>query len=80
MNEQSRMNRSLLKEIVLEQKTLFAQQDASITRTQLSRALQTLSIRQITIITGIRRCGKSILLKQMASTLGFNKIHCLVEN
>jgi predicted AAA+ superfamily ATPase len=77
MNERSFIDRALLKEIVLEQKSLFVEYDTGVPRLQLNQTLKTLEIGLVTIITGIRRCGKSTLLAQVAQHVGFAHVHYL---
>jgi predicted AAA+ superfamily ATPase len=60
------MDRNQLKEIVLEQKETFEKPLDIVPRTISKNAI---SSPKITVITGIRRCGKSTLLRQFAMSL-----------
>ena len=57
------MDRNQLKEVVLEQKEIFEKSLDIVPRTISKNAI---SSPKITVITGIRRCGKSTLLRQIA--------------
>jgi predicted AAA+ superfamily ATPase len=59
------INKSIIKEVVLEQNDLFRKKGIYLERAISDAALKT---KKIFIITGIRRCGKSTLLKQLAGS------------
>ncbi len=61
------MQKSLLKEIVLEQEKDREGIDTGIPRLVLSAALRCTSLPHAVIISGVRRCGKSTLLNQVIS-------------
>jgi len=70
MNEQKILNRSLLKEIVLEQKQELRNMPRGVPRAQLTPVADFFrSSSQILIIQGVRRCGKSTLLAQFLDAL-----------
>ena len=58
-----KMEKNQLKEIILEQKNTF-EKDLEIIPRQIPT--NAISSQKITVITGIRRCGKSTLLRQIA--------------
>lgn len=57
------INKNIIREVVLEQNELFRKKGVYLQRFFYEDALKT---KKIFIITGIRRCGKSTLLKQIA--------------
>lgn len=57
------MEKNQLKEIIIEQKNTF-EKDLNIVSREISQ--NAISSPKITVITGIRRCGKSTLLRQIA--------------
>lgn len=59
------MNKSLLKEIVLEQENHRQNVDSGIQRQALSAALKHASLPHTVVVSGVRRCGKSTLLNQV---------------
>lgn len=61
------MDKNLLKEIVLEQAKSFGNKKDIVYRAVTPEFLKT---KKISIITGIRRCGKSTLMKQIAEEGG----------
>jgi len=69
MNEQNTLTRSILKEIVLEQQQELALQPRGIPREQLAALISLFNTPQVTIVTGVRRCGKSTLLTQLIDSL-----------
>jgi len=67
------MNKDILKEIVSEQAESFAKDKGAFNGDRvLTRAVapEFLKTKKISIITGIRRCGKSTLMKQIADSGG----------
>lgn len=76
MNEQI-LNRSLLKEIVLEQKEEFLRAPRGVTREKLQDLIAEFDKPQVTIIKGVRRCGKSTLLAQLVDSIPNLKFHYL---
>lgn len=76
MNEQI-LNRSLLKEIVLEQKEEFLHSPRGVARAKLQDLIVEFDAPQVTIIKGVRRCGKSTLLAQLIDFLPSQKFHYL---
>lgn len=63
------MQKSLLKEIVLEQEKDRQDIDAGIPRKALSVALRNAILPHAVVVSGVRRCGKSTLLNQIISDL-----------
>jgi len=63
------MQKSLLKEIVLEQEKDRQDIDAGIPREALSVALRHATLPHAVVVSGVRRCGKSTLLNQIISDL-----------
>ncbi|MFH0875090.1 MAG: ATP-binding protein [archaeon] len=59
------MDINLLKQVIVEQKTYFEQDGDFVNRDALSQVKKFIDLPQALIISGIRRCGKSILLKQI---------------
>ena len=63
------MQKTLLKEIILEQEKDRQDIDAGIPRAALSVTCQHASLPHAVVVSGVRRCGKSTLLNQVISTL-----------
>lgn len=63
------MQKTLLKEIILEQENDRRDIDAGIPRDALSTASQHASLPHAVVVSGIRRCGKSTLLNQVINNL-----------
>lgn len=59
------INKNIIKEVVFEQNSQFRKKDIYLERFIRGDVLKT---KKIFIITGIRRCGKSTLLKQLAGS------------
>ncbi len=59
------MNKSLLKEVILEQKNIIDDTDVGVSRESLSQIEKYLKLSHSIIISGIRRSGKSTLLSQI---------------
>ena len=59
------MQKAILKEVILEQEKDRQNVDASIPRTVLDKALKYASLPHAVVVSGIRRCGKSTLLRQV---------------
>ncbi len=57
------MNKEIIKQLVLEQQELFNQKERIIKRPLQENILKS---KKIIVITGVRRCGKSTLLKQIS--------------
>ncbi|MBU2637284.1 MAG: ATP-binding protein [Bacteroidetes bacterium] len=66
------MQKSLLKEIILEQEKDRQDIDVGIPRTALSVALRHATLPHAVVVSGLRRCGKSTLLNQIINDL-YNK-------
>ncbi len=75
MNEHNRITRQALKSLVLEQRTRVVSQSQGVRRQLLDKVVQKVKTGQVVVVTGIRRCGKSTLLRQYALTLGWDKVH-----
>jgi predicted AAA+ superfamily ATPase len=63
------VSREVLRSVVIQQKARLAQRGGYIERTILTRVLEAFDDNRVLIITGIRRCGKSTLLKQVMDTM-----------
>ena len=63
------MQKSLLKEIILEQEKDRLGIDAGVPRTALTAALKFASLPHAVVVSGVRRCGKSTLLTQVIDHL-----------
>ena len=59
------MNKELLKQILLEQREVILNKDFGIERQVLADLSEKVKLPFVHIITGIRRCGKSTLLRQI---------------
>ncbi len=77
MNAQTPLARSVLKDVVLEQKDELAILPRGSKRERLSRLIQLFDSKQIVIIQGVRRCGKSTLLMQLIDALNLQNAHYL---
>jgi predicted AAA+ superfamily ATPase len=76
MNEHI-LSRSLLKEVILEQKQELARMPRGTQRAKLTEMIEFFGTSQILIIQGVRRCGKSTLLAQFLDTLPHPNFHYL---
>ncbi|MCX5698264.1 MAG: ATP-binding protein [Candidatus Omnitrophica bacterium] len=63
------MQKSLLKEIILEQEKDRQDTDAGIPRAALRITLQQATLPHAVVVSGVRRCGKSTLLNQVINKL-----------
>ena len=70
------VSKELLRHLVRQQKTRIDQKDDSVHRNILDQVLNSFEDNRVIILTGIRRCGKSTLLKQIMQT----KIHYCYVN
>jgi uncharacterized protein len=61
------MEKELLKQIIAEQRNDFLKKPTGIARDRLSEAEQYLKLPHVYVISGIRRCGKSTLMRQIAA-------------
>ncbi len=71
------MQKSLLKEIVLEQEKDRKSLDKGIPRAALAAALRHASLPHAVVVSGVRRCGKSTLLNQVISDQYKNGVYYL---
>jgi len=62
------VSRELLRSVVIQQKGQIEKSGVYIERTILAKVLDAFDDNRVLIITGIRRCGKSTLLKQVMDT------------
>jgi hypothetical protein len=62
------MNLATIEEVAAEQKRAFEQKDLGLAREFAFEPV--LNTSRVTVITGVRRCGKSTLLRQLAARLG----------
>ena len=60
---------NLLKEVVLEQKSRIKLENDFVIREKLNEVKKFINIRHSIIITGVRRCGKSVLLSQIMNIM-----------
>src|SRR5512135_1719216 len=60
------MDRYALKEIVLDQRAVFERRPVGTPRTVLAEVERHLAKPHAITVTGVRRCGKSTLMRQMA--------------
>lgn len=65
MNEFISMDKELIKQILTEQRKYFLLKNVGTERNILKDIAQKIALPSIIIITGIRRCGKSTLLRQI---------------
>ncbi|MDQ2993623.1 MAG: ATP-binding protein [Pseudomonadota bacterium] len=77
MSEQTNLDRTKLKEVVLEQRHELENLPRGIIRNQLGRLIELFESNQVLIIKGIRRCGKSTLLLQLIDKLKLRGFHYL---
>lgn len=68
------INKELIKQVILEQREYFLKKQTGIRRTAMDRIMQKVSLPHIHVITGLRRSGKSILLRQIVKEL-FNDVN-----
>jgi uncharacterized protein len=61
------MEKELLKKVIAEQRNDFLNKESGIKREKLSEAGNYLKLPHIYVISGIRRCGKSTLMRQIAA-------------
>lgn len=61
------ITKELLKQVLTEQRIYFLDKKFGIRRDALERILQKFDLPHIHVITGVRRCGKSTLLRQIVS-------------
>lgn len=66
MNNISIITKDLLKSIIIDQRSTFESRETGIEREILSKLKKIIKSKQITLITGLRRVGKSTLLAQIA--------------
>ena len=59
------ISKELLKQVISEQRVLFLRKETGIKRETLERIKQKIRLPHVHVITGIRRCGKSTLLRQI---------------
>ncbi len=60
-----KMNKELLKQILIEQRETFIEKDFGVERYRLKEIASKISLPFVHIITGIRRCGKSTFIRQI---------------
>jgi predicted AAA+ superfamily ATPase len=60
------ISKDTLRQIAYRQKSLFSAESETVGRELLERILPWMTDRRIVVLTGIRRCGKSTLLKQLS--------------
>lgn len=77
MSEHLIISRAQLKEVVLEQREELEQLVRGISRNSLTKLVDLFDSKQILIIKGIRRCGKSTLLLQLIDHLKLTEFHYL---
>lgn len=70
------VSKELLRQLVIQQKARMEQPGDFIERSILPRVLAALDDDRVIILAGIRRCGKSTLLKQI---MGIKKNYCYVN-
>lgn len=66
MNDISIISKELLKSVILDQRESFESRDTGVDREILADLKKIINSKQITLITGLRRVGKSTLLAQIA--------------
>lgn len=66
MNDISIISKELLKSVIVDQRDSFESRDVGVEREILSSLNKIINSKQITLITGLRRVGKSTLLAQIA--------------
>ena len=77
MNEQIPVSRAIIKEVVIEQQQELFAIPRGIPRDRLAELTKLAVGKQILIIQGMRRCGKSILLLQLIDALGLKSPYYL---
>ncbi|MBN2727812.1 MAG: ATP-binding protein [Bacteroidales bacterium] len=60
------MDRDLVKQVLFEQRNDFLKKNTGVTREKIAEAEEYLQLPHIYLISGIRRCGKSTFLRQIA--------------
>ena len=65
----SMFDKEILKKIVIRQKLEFLTKQNFVQRDSLNEILKWLKDNRIIILTGIRRCGKSTLLKELMQNI-----------
>ncbi len=75
MNEQTQLSRSVLKEIIQEQKQELRESPRIVAREKLPKLKELFNTSLITIIQGVRRCGKSTLLVELIDALSLWDAH-----
>lgn len=60
------ISKDTLRQIAYRQKSLFTTESETVDRELLRRIIPWMTDRRIVVLTGIRRCGKSTLLKQLS--------------
>lgn len=58
-------NKELLKEVMSDQRTAIIEKEVGIPRAVMKRVSQVIGLPHVVVISGIRRCGKSTLLRQI---------------
>lgn len=59
------VQRELLKEVIMDQRSTILEKDPGIPRHAMSRISQLTELPHVVVISGVRRCGKSTLLRQI---------------
>ncbi len=59
------LRKDLLKEVIMDQRSTILGKDPGIPRHALDRISQLLELPHVVVISGVRRCGKSTLLRQI---------------
>ncbi|GBE20039.1 MAG TPA: ATP-binding protein [Candidatus Pacearchaeota archaeon] len=74
------INKELFKQVAIKQKRIIEKEDEFVERDLLKDILNFIEDRRILIISGIRRCGKSTILKEIMRILKEkNKSYCYVN-
>lgn len=69
------MDKNLLKTVLVEQFDAFSKREAGIEREQLAELNKVRKTPHVVVISGLRRVGKSTLLRQLMNGLGESKIY-----